>query len=429
MSSREKLIKDIGNKDVMIWGARMTGLGALRFLKSKGKDAYCFIDSDDCFKNKNVYNLPVLKPEDVINEINSKKLNPIIIIAVALKEDEIKRVMNNFLLNSIETHSFQREESPYFTIDILSSCNLKCLSCPHSLENKDDAPKGSMDLETTKKVIDKITMESPETTHISLYSWGEPLIHPKVDEIVNYIHEKGIAVSLSSNLSIRFNEEKLIRIIKSNPEYLKISVSGFYPDAYNSTHQGGDINLVKSNLYKIRKLMDQHNSHTLIDINYHLYRNNNDKNLKKFKELAEELGFILSTTYALVMPFERVINKLEGKPDQQTSQLEENLLVGIEEGIEISSLNIEEKSSCPFRENQVNINADLSVPVCCIVFNKSQNIVSNNFLDSSLSEISNNKKDISTCKKCMNLRLPEYNMGYNKHLWKERAQSKKSLDI
>ena len=53
MSSREKLIKDIGNKDVMIWGARMTGLGALRFLKSKGKDAYCFIDSDDCFKNKN----------------------------------------------------------------------------------------------------------------------------------------------------------------------------------------------------------------------------------------------------------------------------------------------------------------------------------------------------------------------------------------
>ncbi|MDC3091844.1 radical SAM protein [Rickettsiales bacterium] len=429
MASREKLLKDIEGKDILIWGARMTGLGALRFLKSKGKNPYCFIDSDDCFKNKKVYNLAVLKPENVINEIKRKGLNPFIIIAVALKEDEIKRVMNKYSLNSIEHQSFQREESPYFTVDILSSCNLKCLSCPHSLENKDDAPKGSMNLETTKQVIDKIKKESPDTTHISLYSWGEPLIHPKVDEIVNYIHEKGIAVSLSSNLSIKFNEDKLIRIIKSNPEYLKISVSGFYPLAYNSTHQGGNIDLVKSNLYKIRKLMNQYNSHTLIDINYHLYRNNNDKNLKKFKELAEKLGFILSTTYALVMPFERVINKLEGKPDYQTSQLEKNLLVGIEEGIEISSLNIEEKSSCPFRENQVNINADLSVPVCCIVFNKSQNIVSNNFLDSSLGEISNNKKNITTCKKCMSLRLPEYNMGYNKHLWNERAQSKKSLDI
>ena len=118
MASREKLLKDIEGKDILIWGARMTGLGALRFLKSKGKNPYCFIDSDNCFKNKKVYNLPVLKPENVINEIKRKGLNPIIIIAVALKEDEIKRVMNNFSLNSIEHQSFQREESPYFTIDI-----------------------------------------------------------------------------------------------------------------------------------------------------------------------------------------------------------------------------------------------------------------------------------------------------------------------
>ena len=429
MSNREDLLKNIGSKDIMIWGSRMTGLGAMRFLKYKGKSPYCFIDSDSAFKDKKVYGLEVIQPKDVLREIKERNLNPVIIIAVALKEDEIKKLMNDFLLSSIEHYSFKRHESPYFTIDILSSCNLRCLSCPHSLENKEDAPKGSMNLKTTKEVIDKIKVESPDTTHISLYSWGEPLIHPKIDEIINYVHSKGIAVALSSNLSINFKEEKLIKIIKSNPEYLKISVSGFYPEAYNSTHQGGDISLVKSNLYKVRKLMDKYNSNTLIDINYHLYRNNNKKNLKKFKELAEELGFILSTTYALVMPLERVINKLDGKPDHQTSQLEDNLLVGIEEGVEVSQLDIEEKKSCPFRENQVNINADLSVPVCCVVFNKSENIVSKNFLNSSLQEISDNKKYISTCEKCMEHRLPEYNMGYNKHLWNEKASSKKSLDI
>ena len=41
---------------------------------------------------------------------------------------------------------------------------------------------------------------------------------------------------LANGIMTNGNEEKLIRIIKSNPEYLKISVSGFYPDAYNSTH-------------------------------------------------------------------------------------------------------------------------------------------------------------------------------------------------
>ncbi len=429
MSNREDLLKKIGNKDIMIWGSRMTGLGALRFLRFKGKKPYCFIDSDEAFNGKKVYGLEVLNPKKVLTEIKRRKLNPVIIIAVALKEDEIKKLMNNYFLSYIEHYSFQRQEAPYFTLDILSSCNLRCLSCPHSLDNKEDAPKGSMDLKTTKEVIDKIHIESPDTTHISLYSWGEPLIHPKIDEIVDYVHSKGIAVALSSNLSIKFKEDKLIKIIKSNPEYLKISVSGFYPKTYNSTHQGGDINLVKSNLYKIKKLMDKYNSSTLIDINYHLYRNNNKKNLEKFKILAEELGFILSTTHALVMPLERVIQKLDGNPDHQTVKLEDNLLVRIEEGIEISKLDIEEKKSCPFRENQVNINADLSVPVCCVVFNKSENIVSKNFLNSSLKEISHNKRYVSTCKTCMENRLPEYNMGYNKHLWEKIASSKKSLDI
>ena len=285
-----------------------------------------------------------------------------------------------------------------------------------------------MSLSTAKNVIDKIKLESPETTHISLYSWGEPLIHPKIDQIVHYAHSKNMAVALSSNLSINFSDNKLEKLIKSEPDYIKISVSGFYPEAYNTTHQGGDINLVKSNLRKIHKYILKHKSNTLIDINYHLYRNNNGKNLQKFKELANELGFILSTTYALVMPLERVFNKLDGKKDLQTETLEKNLLVDINEGLRISSQNIPKKSTCPFRENQININADLSVPICCVTFNKSKNIVSNNYLDTSLQKISKKKNQISTCKKCMQNRLPEYNMGYNRDLWERIADTKLSLD-
>ena len=44
----------------------------------------------------------------------------------------------------------------------------------------------------------------------------------------------------SSNLSIKFRS-RLDKIIQSNPDYLKVSLSGFYPEAYNNTHQGGDI--------------------------------------------------------------------------------------------------------------------------------------------------------------------------------------------
>ena len=42
-------------------------------------------------------------------------------------------------------------------------------------------------------------------------------------------------------------------------------------------------------------------------------------------DLAEELGFIISTVHALVMPLERVMDHREGKPDTQTIELEKQL--------------------------------------------------------------------------------------------------------
>ena len=164
-----------------------------------------------------------------------------------------------------------------------------------------------MKLETFMQVFDKIITESPDISHVNLYSWGEPLLHPYVDKIIDYVHNKNVSVALSSNLSIKF-ENRIDKIIKSNPDYLKISLSGFYPEAYNKTHEGGNIDLVKRNLFLLRELIDKYGSNTLVDINYHLYRDNSGKNLSQMKQLANKLGFILSETYALIMPLERVIS-------------------------------------------------------------------------------------------------------------------------
>ena len=78
-------------------------------------------------------------------------------------------------------------------------------------------------------------------------------MHPYIDKIIDYVHERNVSVALSSNLSIKF-ENRIEKIIKSNPDYLKISLSGFFPKAYNQTHEGGDINLVKKQSAIIKKI-------------------------------------------------------------------------------------------------------------------------------------------------------------------------------
>jgi MoaA/NifB/PqqE/SkfB family radical SAM enzyme len=425
LENRDKVLKFVCNKKVLLWGARMTGIGALRQLKNNNIDVLGFVDSDKAFENKYSQGLKIYNPSELKNIINDRK-DVVILVAVALKEDEVLSQLNKLDIPEIPILSFHDNNAPYYTVDILSSCNLKCASCPHSIEET-DVPKGSMTLETFKSVFDKIMDDSPFTSHISLYSWGEPLLHPYLSEIIDYVHERNVAVALSSNLSIKFRT-RLDKIIKSNPDLLKVSLSGFFPDAYNNTHQGGDIDLVKLNLILIRKLINKYNSNTLVDINYHLYKDNCGINIDEMEKFANNLGFVVSKTYALVMPLERVIAHVEGKPDLQTKLLEDNLLVTIDEGIEASSKSILPENSCPFRENQININADLSVPICCTVWQRDENVVAKNFLESDLNEINKNKKNVDLCNKCMKLRLPEYNMGLNKHGWEGYAKQKTVTD-
>jgi MoaA/NifB/PqqE/SkfB family radical SAM enzyme len=421
------LYQHLKTKKVMIWGARMTGLGALRQLVSNKINVLNFIDSDPAFKKKKVHNLNVLHPKKLSELKNKDNKDLVLLLAVSIKEEEIKQQLKKIDLNDkIEIISFTDYKSPYYTVDILGSCNLKCISCPHSIKDT-NVPKGSMKLNDFKKVFDKIIFDSPDITHLSLYSWGEPFMHPYLDEIINYVHSRNIAVALSSNLSIKF-KNRIEKVLKTSPDYLKISISGYYSKAYNNTHEGGDIELVKENMKFISDLINKNQYKTLVDINYHLYRDNCDENLNKIKNFADELGFIISTTYSLVMPLERTISHLEGFTDKSTEKLQENLLVTIKEGIKASSKISLPKNECPFRENQININSDLTVPVCCTVWEREGNIVSNNYLESSINQINQNKKKIDLCNKCMKYHLPEYNMGFNRKGWEKFAKEKTILD-
>ena len=77
--------------------------------------------------------------------------------------------------------------------------------------------------------------------------------------------------------------------------------------------------------------------------------------------------------------------------------------------------------------NQMNINSDLSVPVCCLVFDR-KHLVSSNYLEDSLEDIEARKDYSEICKTCISQNLPQYNMGFNKDKWIELAGQKVCTD-
>lgn len=395
----------------------MTGIGFFRFSQKHKLNVLSFVDSDPSLQGKKIYNLTVISPQN-LSSLKAKYKNLLVVIAVSIKEKEIAETLKKMGILSEDYLLYKNFVQDFFTIDISGTCNLKCSSCPNSYCPV-DRPKGFMSLGDFKKITQKILKEVGLVSHFCLYNWGEPLLHPQLDLLINYAHQMGIAIAVSSNLSIG-SAEQLQKLVKAGPDILKISVSGYYPEVYNTTHTAGDINLVKSNLYRLKYYMEREKSSFVVDVNYHLYKNNQGVDLRKMRDLCRQLGFILSTCYATLMPAERIIDYCQGrKVDQKTQALLDLLLVSIDRGLEITRPF--HHQPCGFL-NQVNINWDRSVSLCCASFDRETTTISADFLKDPLELIEKRKYNHKLCGKCWRLGIPQYLLGPNQKEWEKEAK-------
>lgn len=88
-------------------------------------------------------------------------------------------------------------------IEIISVCNLACSFCPPTLR-----AKGLLKVEDFAKRLDEI---APFTKYIYLHVKGEPLMHPRIGEMLDIAHEKGFKVNITTNGTlIKKNRDKLL---------------------------------------------------------------------------------------------------------------------------------------------------------------------------------------------------------------------------
>lgn len=78
-----------------------------------------------------------------------------------------------------------------FYIETTSICNLACSFCPPT-ERKSQFIK----VEEFAKVLDEV---KPHTDYIYFHVKGEPLLHPKIDQLLDLSHEKGFKVNITTN--------------------------------------------------------------------------------------------------------------------------------------------------------------------------------------------------------------------------------------
>lgn len=137
-------------------------------------------------------------------------------------------------------------------------CNLHCPACPTGLQ-LDLRPSVSIKEDLFKAAIDEI---GDYLFILHMYNWGEPLLHKQTPEMIRYVKQKDIKISLSTNLSIRLTDDYLERLVQSGLDTLIVSLDGTTQETYKKYRRNGKLALVQENLRRIHQIRKRLGSQT-----------------------------------------------------------------------------------------------------------------------------------------------------------------------
>lgn len=136
----------------------------------------------------------------------------------------------------------------YVQIEPVGQCNLRCQMCSIQFR-KDGPPYGPpafMNYETYLSIIDQFT----NLQELHLQGLGEPMMHPRFFDMVEYAAKKGIKVSTNSNLTL-LNERRAQHCVTSGLGYLHISLDGTNAETYERIRVRAHFERVVANIERI----------------------------------------------------------------------------------------------------------------------------------------------------------------------------------
>lgn len=106
-----------------------------------------------------------------------------------------------------------------------NSCPMKCVMCPRQYMKR---KVGFMDFELFKKIMDQVRVYHK---YIELLHFGDPLMHPRIFDFVDYCHSRGIKVYFSVNPTL-LTPKVAEKMVSSGVDHLYIALDSFDDASY-----------------------------------------------------------------------------------------------------------------------------------------------------------------------------------------------------
>jgi MoaA/NifB/PqqE/SkfB family radical SAM enzyme len=133
----------------------------------------------------------------------------------------------------------------FLKIEISRCCYVRCKYC---YEKKAEI---FYPFPLYKVLVDKLKEYIFE---VSLYDIGEPLLNDNVIDYIKYAHLQKIGTIISTSLSVKKPDYFWNNLVLSGLDYLIVAIDGVSEKVYKQYRNHGNLNLVFSNLNKIKEI-------------------------------------------------------------------------------------------------------------------------------------------------------------------------------
>lgn len=183
----------------------------------------------------------------------------------------------------------------YVTVDITRRCNLQCIGCRfHSPISKKSSLISDTPLDISFELFKKLCddLKAMGTNNIFLTGEGEPLLHPRVMDVILTAKEAGLHVTLVTNGTL-LGETQIQSLIGSRLDTIRVSLWAGSIEEYEKNYPGSDpYNFCKiiDGLRLLSHLKAERNSTTPFVVLHHPINRNNFSNIDKMADLTYKAG-------------------------------------------------------------------------------------------------------------------------------------------
>ncbi len=143
----------------------------------------------------------------------------------------------------------------YFLLEATGKCNLFCPMCPRELVHFEPV---DIPLPLFKKVIDEARNFLEFTVP---YGGGEPMLNPRIFEMIQFCRERHIRVGFSTNGTMN-NPERNRKLLQAGLDYIIFAFDGATKESYEKYRKGAKFEEVRGKILEFLRMKQEMKANT-----------------------------------------------------------------------------------------------------------------------------------------------------------------------